>query len=71
MGKHTYALLGIFKEDESFAVLIQQSIETKKRIEMKVVLNQKIGPYSVANISTSTIVFVQDNKKIELSLFNH
>lgn len=74
LGDYSYTPLGVFKgktaeQNEIFAVLIQQHVETNNSQEIKVVLNQLLPPYRVSNITETMIEFSADNRVIQLSLF--
>lgn len=74
LGDYSYTPLGVFKgktaeQNEIFAVLIQQHVDTNNSQEIKVVLNQLLPPYRVSNITETMIEFSADNRVIQLSLF--
>ncbi|ABV37625.1 hypothetical protein Ssed_3021 [Shewanella sediminis HAW-EB3] len=69
IGDYTYVLSGVFFEKSRFAVLLQTSIKTNKVKEIKVSQGENIGEYLVDNISEKRIVFSEQDRKVELSIF--
>jgi hypothetical protein len=66
VGGNNYELLGIFQSENSLFVLLKN--ENKDMLKLKLG-DELLGEFTLTEISSNTIVFVNNNERLEYKLF--